>query len=65
MAQCLENVLKYDRASGRKSGLEKLRAFFAAAAGVHPKERDAADCSSEETKPWEEDMKEKLGGYWW
>ncbi len=66
MAQYLENALKYDRVSGWKSGLERLRMFFDAAPGVHSKEKaDGVDCSNESTKTCEENMKEKLGGWWW
>ena len=62
MAQYLENALKYDRVSGWKRGLERLRMFFDATPGVHSKEKaDTADCS-EDTKTWQADMKEKLGG---
>ena len=62
MAQYIENVLKYDHVSGRKSGLERLRMFFNGAPGVHSKEKaDTVDCS-EDTKTWQADMKEKLGG---
>ncbi len=65
MVQYLENVLKFNRVSGRKSGLERLRMFFNAAPGVHSKEKaDGVDCD-EKTNSWEEDMKEKLGGWWW
>ena len=65
MAQYVENVLKYDRVSGRKSGLERLRMFFDAAPGVQSRKKvDEVDCD-EKTKTWEEDMKEKLGGWWW
>ncbi len=63
MAQHVENVLKYDL--GRKSGLERLRMFFDAAPGVQSRKKvDEVDCG-EKTKTWEEDMKEKLGGWWW
>ena len=65
MVQYLENALKYDRVSGWKSGLERLRMFFDAAPGVHSKEKaDGMDCD-ENTKTWQADMKEKLGGWWW
>jgi len=65
MTQYIENVLKYDHVSGRKSGLERLRMFFNGAPGVHSKEKtDGVDCD-EKTNSWEEDMKEKLGGWWW
>jgi hypothetical protein len=65
MAQYVENVLKYDRVSGRKSGLGRLKMFFDAAPGVQSgKKVDEADCN-EKTKTWEEDMKERLGGWWW
>jgi hypothetical protein len=65
MAQYVENVLKCDRVSARKSGLERLRMFFDAAPGVQSRNRvDAAD-GDEKAKTWEEDMKEKLGGWWW
>jgi len=65
MVQYLENALKYDRVSGWKSGLERLRMFFDAAPGVSPKEKiNEVDCS-EDTKTCEADMKEKLGGWWW
>jgi hypothetical protein len=65
MAQYVENVLKYDRVSAPKSGLKRLRMFFDAAPGVASRKKgDKADCG-EQTKTWEEDMKEKLGGWWW
>jgi hypothetical protein len=65
MVQYLENVLKYDRVSGWKSGLERLRMFFDAAPGVQSKKKADAVHSDEKTKTWEEDMKERLGGWWW
>lgn len=65
MVQYLENTLKYDRVSGWKNGLERLRMFFNAAPGVHSIEKaDGVDCN-EDTKTCETDMKEKLGGWWW
>jgi hypothetical protein len=65
MVQYLENALKCDRVSRWKSGLERLRMFFDAAPSVHSeKKADELDCG-EKTKPWEETMKEKLGGCWW
>lgn len=65
MVQYLENALKYDRVSRWKSGLERLRMFFDAAPGAHSKEKvDGVDCN-EDTKTWQADMKEKLGGWWW
>ncbi len=65
MAQSLGNVLNYDRVSGRKSGLETLRMFFNAALGLHSKEKAGVAGCDEETGKWEEDMKDKLGGWWW
>jgi len=65
MVQYLANVLKYDRISGRKSGLERLRMFFNASPGVHSEEKAGGMDCDEKTKSWEEDMKEKLGGWWW
>jgi hypothetical protein len=65
MVQYLGNVLKYDRLFGRKSGLERLRMFLNAAPPVHSNEKaDGAGCD-EKTKSWDEDMKEKVGGWWW
>jgi hypothetical protein len=65
MTQYVGNVLKYDRVSGRKSGLRRLKMLFDAAPGVQSgKNVDEADCN-EKTKTWEEDMKEKIGGWWW
>jgi hypothetical protein len=65
MAQYVENVLKYDRVSRRKSGLGRLRMFFDAAPGVQSRKKvDEGDCDGK-TKTWEDDMKEKLGGWWW
>jgi hypothetical protein len=63
MAQYAENVLKYDRVSARKSGLERLRMFFDAAPGVES--RSKVDEADEAEKTRDEDMKEKLGGWWW
>ena len=65
MAQYVENVLKYDRVSARKSGLERLRTFFDAAPGVQSRKQVDEAHSDEKTKTWQEDMKEKLGGWWW
>jgi len=65
MGQYLQETLKYDRVSRWKSGLERLRMFFDAAPGVHSKEKaDGVDCN-EDTKTWQADMKERLGGCWW
>jgi hypothetical protein len=65
MAQYLENALKYDRVSRRKSGLERLRMFFDAAPAVYSKEKaDEVDCD-QGAKMGDVDMKEKLGGWWW
>jgi hypothetical protein len=65
MGQYSENALRYDRASAWKSGLERLRMFFGAAPGVRAKEKtERVDCN-EDTKTWQEDMKEKVGGCWW
>lgn len=65
MVQYLENVLKYDRVSRWKCGLERLRMFFDAAPGVHSEKKpDGVDCN-EKTNTWEADMKERLGGWWW
>ncbi|MCJ7782303.1 MAG: hypothetical protein MUP41_00090 [Desulfobacterales bacterium] len=65
MVQYLENALKYDRVSRWKSWLERLRMFFDAEPGVHSKEKaDRVDCN-EDTKTWQADMKERLGGSWW
>ncbi len=65
MVQHLENVLKYDRVSGWKTGLERLRMFLDAAPGVDSREKaDGVDCS-ESPKTFETDMKERLGGWWW
>jgi hypothetical protein len=65
MAQYLENALKYNRVSGWKSGLERLRMFFDATPGAHSKEKADGVDRNEDTKTWQEDMKEKLGGWWW
>ena len=65
MAQYLENVLKYERVSGRKFGLERLRMFFDAAPGVPSKKNAEGLDSDEKTKTWQEDMKERVGGWWW
>jgi len=65
MLHYVDNVLRYDRVSRRKSGLERLRMFFYAAPGVQSRKKvDGVECD-EKTKTWEEDMKEKLGGWWW
>ncbi len=65
MVQYVENALKYNRVSGWKSGLERLRMFFDAAPSVRSKEKaERVDCN-EDAKTWQEDMKEKLGGWWW
>jgi hypothetical protein len=65
MVQYLENALKYDHVSRWKSGLERLRMFFDAAPSVHSeKKADELDCE-EKTKTWQEDMKERLGGWQW
>jgi len=65
MVQYLQNVLKYGRVSRRKSGLERLKMVFDAAPDIRSREKaDGVDCQ-ERTKTWEEDMKEKLGGFWW
>lgn len=65
MAQYLENTLKYEHVSKRKSGLERLRMLFETAPGAHSKEKaDGVDCD-ESTKTSETDMKERLGGWWW
>ncbi len=61
MAQYVENVLKSERISGRKSGLERLRMFFGIVPGVQSGEK----VDDEKTKTWEDEMKEKLGGCWW
>jgi len=38
---------------------------FDAAPDIRSREKDdGVDCQ-ERTKTWEEDMKEKLGGFWW
>lgn len=65
MAQYLENALKYRRVSGWKSGLERLRMFFDATAGVYSKEQADGVDGNEDTKTCGTDMKEKLGGWWW
>ncbi len=65
MAQSLENVLKYDHVSGHKSGLRKLRMFFLSAPGAHSREKADVVDGDEKTNAWREEMKEKLGGYWW
>jgi hypothetical protein len=54
MGQYLELVLKRDFASGWTHTVKKVRLFFEKTSEVGPK-----------TKTWEEDMKEKLGGWWW
>jgi len=65
MAQYLENAIKYDRVSGRKSGLERLRMFFYPAPAEYSKEKpDGMDCD-QQAKTGDVDMKEKLGGWWW
>jgi hypothetical protein len=65
MVQYLENTLKYNRVSGWKSGLERLRMFFNATPGVYSEEKaDGVDCI-ENTKTSEGGMKERLGGWWW
>jgi hypothetical protein len=39
--------------------------FFGAAPGMQSRKKvDTVECD-EKTKTWEEDMKEKLGGWWW
>ena len=61
--QYLGNVLKYSRVSGRKSGLERLRMVFSATPDVQSrKNADGVDCD-EKAKTWEEDMKERVGGW--
>jgi hypothetical protein len=63
MVQYLENVLRYNRVSGWKSGLERVRMFFDATPSAYSKEKaDGVDCN-EDTKTWREDMEEKLGGW--
>ena len=65
MVQYLENVLNYDHVSRWKCGLERLRMFLEAAPGVHSENKaDGADCN-EKRKTWEENMKERLGGWRW
>jgi hypothetical protein len=62
MVQYLENVLRYDRVSRWKCGLERLRMFFDAAPRVHSEKKATwADCN-EKTNAREADMKERLGG---
>lgn len=65
MAQYAKNVLKYERVSERQSGLERLRMFFEAAPRVQSRKKVDEVDSGEKPKTWEEDMKEKLGGWWW
>ena len=65
MAQYLENAIKLDRASGKKSGLERLRMFFDAAPAAHSKERTDEAEGDQQAKTGDVDMKEKLGGWWW
>jgi hypothetical protein len=63
MVEYLQNALQHDRVAGWKSGLGRLRMFFNAAPGVQSKKKaDGADCDE---KTWEEDMKERVGGWWW
>ncbi len=62
MLHYVDNVLRYDRVSTRKSGLERFRMLFDAAPGVQSTNKDDGD---EKTKTWQEDMKERLGGWWW
>ncbi len=57
------NVLKYDRVSGWKYRLEKLRLFFESAPGVDSKEK--TDTGERNEKTLDGDMKETLGGWWW
>jgi len=65
MVQYLENALNYNRVSRWKSGLERLRMFFDAKAGVYSKEKaGGVDCNEDRKTP-NGDMKETLGGWWW
>jgi hypothetical protein len=65
MVQYLASVLRFDRLSGRKSGIERLGTVFDAAPGVGSREKADGVDSHESTKTWQEDMKERLGGWWW
>lgn len=65
MGQSLENVLKYHRIAGWRSGLVRLRMLFGAVPAAHSKEKvNEVDCD-QESKTRDVDMKEKLGGWWW
>lgn len=65
MVQYLVNALKFERLSGRKSGMERLGTIFTDAPGMRSREKADAVDSHETTKTWREDMQERLGGWWW
>ncbi len=67
MNSYFEDALKYNRVSGWRNALERMRLSFGAATEVHTKERTAeADFSDKPAEmDWRENWKERVGGFWW